>query len=130
MHRFPSQSVIIRLRVAAFLMCIKWLLIPIALGVLIHSLIDREEQLTLTAFGLVCTAVLAGVFQWIFASRGRCPLCMTPVLINKRCSKHRNAKTLFGSYGLRAALAMIFKGCFRCPYCNEPSALQVRQRGN
>jgi hypothetical protein len=129
MHRFQSQSVVTRLRLAALLMCLKWLMIPAAAGVLIYSLVYRQDYLIVVALGLICAAVLAGVFQWIFASRARCPLCMTPVLVNKRCSKHRNAKTLFGSYGLRAALAMIFKSCFRCPYCNEPSALQVRERG-
>ncbi|NJM38426.1 MAG: hypothetical protein HC845_11525 [Akkermansiaceae bacterium] len=128
MHRFPSQSVINRLKLAALFMCLQWLLVPAAIAILVYSLFHRLEHLTLVAFSLAGFAVLAGMFRWIFASRARCPLCMTPVLINKRCSKHRNAKSLFGSYGLRAALAITFKGHFRCPYCNEPSALQVRER--
>ena len=29
---------------------------------------------------------------------------------------------------LRVALAILFKGSFRCPYCNEPTAMEVRDR--
>ncbi len=128
MHRFQSRSVVTRLKLAALLMCLKWFLAPAAIAIFIYSLIYKMEYLTLVAFSLAAASVLAGIFQWIFASRARCPLCMTPVLINKDCSRHRNAKRLMGSYGLRAALAITVKGNFRCPYCNEPSVLQVRER--
>jgi hypothetical protein len=68
------------------------------------------------------------IIQWGMARRARCPLCMTPVMETKRCSKHRNAKPFLGSYRLRVALSIIFKGSFRCPFCHEPTAIQVRQK--
>ena len=62
------------------------------------------------------------------AAKTRCPLCLTPVLATKGCSKHRNARTLLGSHRLRVAMSVLFKGRFYCPYCHEPSVLEVRQK--
>ena len=31
-----------------------------------------------------------------------------------------------GSHRLRVALAILFKNQFRCPYCNESTALELR----
>ncbi|MES2438175.1 MAG: hypothetical protein V4584_03875 [Verrucomicrobiota bacterium] len=128
MHRFQSQSTITRLRSAAFLICLKCLLVPAVVGLLIYSILRDDRQLTYVAIGLGGVTILVIIFQWILASRARCPLCMTPVLATKGCSKHRNARTALGSYRLRASLAILFKGSFRCPYCNEPSVLEVRTR--
>jgi hypothetical protein len=52
------------------------------------------------------------------------------VLATKACSKHRKAKRLLGSYRLKAAVSMLTLGHFYCPYCNEPSVLEVRARNN
>jgi hypothetical protein len=51
---------------------------------------------------------------------------MTPVLGNKDCTKHRSAKTLLGSHRLRVAVSLLCTGRFRCPYCGEPTLLEVR----
>lgn len=128
MHRFASSSIIFRLRAAAFLFCLKCLLVPVVVGLLVYSFVEHDRELTIMAIGLgVLTAILLFV-QWMVAVRARCPLCMTPVLANKRCSKHRNARTLLGSHRLRVSLAILFKGRFHCPYCHEPSVLEVRNR--
>ena len=58
----------------------------------------------------------------------KCPLCVTPVLAAKNCSKGKNAKTFLGSHRLRVANNVLFKGYFRCPYCSEPTELTVRSR--
>jgi hypothetical protein len=55
---------------------------------------------------------------------------MTPVLAKKRCAKHRRARTFLGSHRLRVAMAVIFTKSFRCPYCHESTALEVRERKN
>lgn len=129
MHRFQSKSTILRLKFAALFICLRWIITPVAAGILVYSLIKHDILLTWVAMGLGIAAILVVIIQWILAARTRCPLCMTPVLATKQCSKHRNARTVFGSHRLRVALAVLFKGRFYCPYCNEPSVLQVRQRG-
>ncbi|GAA5118350.1 hypothetical protein JIN84_16130 [Luteolibacter yonseiensis] len=128
MHRFQTKSAIIRLRFAAFFLGLLWILIPAAGGILVYSLVENDKTLTLVAMGVALAAICVMIIQWILAARTRCPLCLTPVLAVKRCSKHRNAKRLLGSYRLRAALMILFKGRFHCPYCNEPSVLEVRER--
>lgn len=128
MHRFQSSSAIQRFRLASFLVFLKYLLIPTALGVLAWSLVQNDRRLTFVALGIGGVALLATLIQWIISTKTRCPLCMVPVLGSNGCSKNRNARRLFGSYRLRVAVSSLFRGHFRCPYCNEPSALQVRSR--
>ena len=126
MHYFRSELAIWRLRIAALLVCGKCLLAPVSLLTLAYSLVIRDHELTIMAGGMVLLTLLFVILQWLVSQRTQCPLCMTPVLATKGCAKHRHAKTLFGSYRLRVALAVLFQGWFRCPYCNEPSELKVR----
>jgi len=35
-------------------------------------------------------------------------------------------RSVMGSHRLRVALAILFKNQFRCPYCNESTALELR----
>jgi hypothetical protein len=128
MHRFQSQSTITRFRLASFLLCLKLLLIPGILGLLAYSIVESDHKLTYIALGAAGGTLMLAVLQFLLAGRARCPLCMTPVLASKGCSKHRNARTFFGSYRLRVALAVLFKGSFKCPYCNEPSVMEIRVR--
>jgi len=128
MHRFQSRSTIVRFKFASLLLCLKWLLAPVAAGLLVYSIIKHDMDLTWVAIGLGGATIFTLIMQWILASRTRCPLCLTPVLATKGCSKHRHAKTVLGSYRLRVSLAVLFKGSFRCPYCNEPSIMEVRDR--
>ena len=128
MHRFHSISVIFRFKVASLLLCAKYLLAPAALGLLIYSLVIGDPRLILVGYGLVVLTILAIFIQWLTGSRARCPLCMTPVLVKKECSKHRHSKPLLGSYRLPVALGVLFRGKFVCPYCHEPSVMEVRHR--
>lgn len=88
---------------------------------------DNREQIILAGI-IGASTVLAVIVQWLIAERTRCPLCLCSVLSEKGCCKHREAKSFLGSYRLRVALAVVFKGSFRCPYCDEPSVLEVRTR--
>jgi hypothetical protein len=84
----------------------------------------------LTIFGpgfLIISFVLITA-QWSTAYHAGCPLCRTPVLAPMRCMKHRKARHLLGSYRLRVALAITFAERFRCPYCNEHTAMDVREK--
>lgn len=128
MHRFPNRSVIARFRLAACLLCLKCLLAPLSAALLIYSILTDKQGLILFAVYLGGGTVLLVMIQWLVSARTRCPLCMTPVLASKNCAKHRNARSLLGSFRLRVALAIIFKDSFICPYCHEPSEMTVRTR--
>jgi hypothetical protein len=130
MHRFRSKSVLLRFKAAALLLCFRCFLTPVAILILLYSLAVLDHQLTVSALLLGGLIVLMAILQSLIASRTRCPLCMTPVLSSKGCSKHRNSRKALGSYRLRVALGILFQGSFRCPYCNEPTAMEVRDRRN
>jgi hypothetical protein len=128
MHRFPSKSTIFRFKVVAFLLCFRYVALPAIVGLLVYSLIENDHELTIVALGLGLVCFLMSLMQWLLATRTRCPLCLTPVLASNGCSKHRHARTLLGSYRLRVAAKILFRDSFECPYCNEPSAMEVRSR--
>ena len=128
MHRFSSQSSITRLKFAAILHCFGYLLVPLVIGIFGYSIYTQKDRLTFLALGLGGCTVFIIVIHWILAARARCPLCMTPVLAGKKCSKHRDARPLLGSYRLKVALCIVVQNKFRCPYCNEPSVMEVRKK--
>lgn len=74
---------------------------------------------------IIPTAVGAGVFtllvllQSVLSWRTSCQLCQTYVLREIRCSKSPKTRPLFGSYRLKVAVTIVFKGEFCCPYCGE-----------
>jgi hypothetical protein len=129
MHRLHSKAAIHRLRIAALLVCFKCVMAPLAAGLLCYALVIHDQKLTLVAVGLMLLTVIFAISQWVVAARTSCPLCMTPVLAKKGCTKHRHARTVLGSHRLRVALTILFKNSFRCPYCNEPTLLEVRRSG-
>lgn len=128
MHRLRSKSAVHRLRFAAFLFCLQCALVPLAALFLAYAILMSDTQLTIAAMGISALCAALFILQWLIAQRTNCPLCITPVLAKRNCSKSRHAKTLFGSHRLRTALSIIFTNSFRCPYCNEPTALEVRER--
>ncbi len=128
MHRFPSSSTVLRIRLASCLVCVKCLLAPITTGTLAYALLEGDQELTVFALGLGALTILTVILQWLIASRTPCPLCSTSVLADKSCSKHRKAQALCGSYRLRVALGVLFKGTFLCPYCHERSVMKTRLR--
>lgn len=95
---------------------------------LVYSVTINDKELTVISIGMAALAGLIVFFQWIIAQRTNCPLCITPVLADKDCSKNRHARTLCGSHRLHVSLSILFRNSFRCPYCNEPTALEVRDR--
>jgi hypothetical protein len=126
MHKMPSTHAIRRLRFAAMLLLAYFLLAPVAAAVLMHSFIIQDTGLAWFGLGMLLLAGLVVLLQWLVSNRANCPLCMTPVLANKSCMKHRHAKTLLGSHRLRVAVSLLCTGRFRCPYCGEPTQLEVR----
>ncbi len=126
MHRLKSTSLVYRFRLAALLLYAKYLLFVLACVSMMHATIQGSQQLAVGGAGLLGVAVVIAILQWVLAARTACPLCMTPVLARKQCATHRHAKTFLSSYRLRAAFDIVFRNSFRCPYCNEPTALEVR----
>ena len=126
MHHPRHAHTIRSLRITAFLLCLKRLVIAGAVVVFIVSFATDDRQLGIAGLGLAGLSVLLALLQWISASGARCSLCMMPVLSRKGCSKHRHAKPLLGSHRLRVALSILLKGSFRCPYCNEPTILRLK----
>ena len=125
MHHLRSNLTVVHFRLAALLLFVICLLAPVALGMLLQSLLTDNFQLTLAGSGLAIVSLGLVIPQWAAAARTGCPLCWTPVLAPKRCTKHRSAKKFLGSHRLRVALAILFKNEFRCPYCNESTALEL-----
>jgi hypothetical protein len=126
MHRFSSRHVINRFRLASLLLFLKYGGIVVSAFILVKATLHGDREGIMIGAAIAGATLLALLLQLLVAERTRCPLCLTPVLGNKGCSKHRNAKTVLGSYRLRVALAIFFKDSFRCPYCDEPSVLEVR----
>jgi hypothetical protein len=127
MHHLRSRSIIHRFRIAAFLLCLRFVLAPASAGVLIYSVSRSDKQLTLVAAGLFVVMILSMALQCWAATRANCPLCMTAVLASRHCAKSRHARAVLGSHRLHVALSILFRKSFRCPYCNEPTAMEVRQ---
>lgn len=128
MHRLQSRSVLVRFRLSAWFFILSLILIPAGIGYLGWSIFVHLHQHILFASLVIGAGIACLIIQWISASRARCPLCLTPSMAKKNCSKNRNAKKLLGSYRLKVASSIIFQNHFRCPYCNEPTALEVRHR--
>ena len=125
MHHPRSISAARRLRLACMLLLGSRLLTIVAGGLLLFSLHAHDRHLMILGSGFLVIGCMLIIAQWVSASHAGCPLCRTPVLAPMRCMKHRRARSLLGSYRLKVALAIMFKERFRCPYCNESTALDV-----
>ena len=128
MHQLRSTNTVRRFRFVALLLCLKFVLIPTVIGMMIYSLIEFNHQLVLVTAGLAAFTVLISILLWFFAVNVRCPLCMTPFMAKPGCAKHRRARTIMGNYRVPVATGILFKGRFTCPYCNEQTAMKVRER--
>ena len=128
MHRLPSPSAVHRIRLAAILLGAKCLITPLAVGLLAWSLATGDCKLAIISLSLLILVSILVLLQWLIATRANCPLCLTPVLSNKACAKHRSSRTLFGSHRLRVAVAVLCLNRFRCPYCGEHSEVRARVR--
>jgi hypothetical protein len=126
MHRPRHAHTIRNLRIAAFLLCLKRLLIPVGLVLLIGSALSHDTRWVVGGVVALGLSVVITFVQWIFSSSAKCPLCMMPPLGRSGCSRNRDARRLLGSYRLRVALSILLKGRFRCPFCNEPTVLRLK----
>jgi hypothetical protein len=127
MHHPRSIATVIRLRLSAFLLLAISLLAIVAAALLTHSIVVHDTSLITVGASIAGSCMLLLIIQWAVASSVGCPLCRTAVLAPKSCMKHRRARTLLGSHRLRVAMSILLKNRFRCPYCNEYTALKIRE---
>lgn len=71
------------------------------------------------AGGCLALLLLLQMIHSMENSKIVCPNCRSQLLVSRRCSKHKEAKKLFGSYTLRLAIHVIFSNSFRCHFCNQ-----------
>jgi hypothetical protein len=117
-----------RIRLAALMFVVQFVILGGSVAVLAYAgLMDERDLAIGGAFGLLA-GILMILLWWLLASRANCPLCMMPVMVNKRCAKHGKARTVLGSHRLRVALSILFRNAFNCPYCMESTAVRVRSR--
>jgi hypothetical protein len=128
MHRLHAKQMITRFRISSLLFLLMLLVPVVALPLLAMGWFWHDPVQIYSGVAVLVSMPVVSVTQWIVSSRARCPLCMTTVLADKSCSKHREARRLLGSFRLRVALSILFRNHFHCPYCGEPTAMQVRER--
>ena len=128
MHQLRTPARLRAFRLASLLFCIKFLLLATGIGFMVHSVIFIDWHSTQMGFGLVAASLLATLTRVLMAGYIRCPLCMAAVFAPLASNKHRRARRLFGSHRLRVAVSILFRNWFTCPYCNEATAIKLRQR--
>lgn len=128
MHRLHSRTALNSFRLGTLLMLLfsASLIAAMVLGIL--GLINGSPELLRWFLITIAATPVLGISYLITGHRARCPLCMNPPIVPRRCQKHRNSRRLFGSYRLRVAAAIMFSGTFVCPYCGERTALELRER--
>jgi hypothetical protein len=126
MHSPRSINLIYRFRFAAVMWCARVCLLSASFVLMLGGVCVYDPYLTYVGAGAGISGGFMAILQWMIASKARCPLCQTPILADKACSRHRQAKSAFGSHRTRVALSIIFKNQFYCPYCNEPTLLRLK----
>lgn len=129
MHKLPSSDTLRRFRVASLLILVMFVALPSAVGFALAGMLLEEMRWFVFAGVSVGIVLFCLTVNLALGARLRCPLCMVPPLQNRGCSKHRIAGRMLGSYRLKVAHSIMFKDSFRCPYCGEPTSMEVRQRG-
>lgn len=130
MHRLRSKASILRFRSAAFLLWLNHVAILVTVVFCARLIFTQESQSLPTALGLLLFLPLLTILRWIISYRTNCPLCLTPVLGGKNCSKHRRVRRVLGSHKIPVAHSILFNNSFCCPYCNESTVLELRRKSH
>jgi hypothetical protein len=106
-----------------------WLALLLAVATVVILFVTRDDGLRSLALSLTGSVLLLFLMQQILGKQAVCPLCHASFGMGSACSRHRNARHIFGSYTLRKALSILIKRYFRCIYCGEATTLKkVRTR--
>ena len=131
MHKQRSLKALRALNIGAYHFVFNILLAIGAIGYFLYSAVLYDERGIMIGGGLAVLWLLSALIFFLKGASLRCSLCMNPVWAGRKCQKHSKAKPALGvSYRLGIALSVIFKGCYRCPYCGESfSARKSRKPG-
>jgi hypothetical protein len=110
------------------LVLLMFLTLPVAAAFLAYGVITKDVDLMRIAARILGLGLFLKILTYIMSGRLKCPLCLGAPLRKLGCTKHRTAETLLGSYTAEVAVAVLFKDKFRCPYCGERTAMEVRER--
>jgi hypothetical protein len=116
-------------RVSVFLSVLGWMLAAAALVCLVQVFTaaggDLQRQRALAFFACLGAYLVVRLVTFFHAMRLKCPLCHGPVLHEKRCHMHRDARRIgFLSYRVSAILDILAGGVFNCMYCGTPFRLR------
>ena len=128
MHRMPTKSSLRNLRLGTMFFLLFGLDMLAFVGLGIAAVWTRDPAVVRVFLWSAGSLPVLGIAYLAIGSRAKCPLCTNPPLTPRRCTKHRNAKRLFGSYRLKVAMSVFFNDSFVCPHCGEPTLLEVRDR--
>lgn len=130
MHRFRDPHAQSRLITVSFLEWLKWVVALCSLCMLTWGGFHSDASHILLGGEFAGLAVLVQVFVFAVGRRTQCPLCMTPILGNASCAKHRRARSILGNHRLKVAWDVLSSRQLICPYCNERTELTSRSRFN
>ena len=116
-------------RFSVFLSTVGWgLLVASAVFLTLVFLADDEvlkRERGVHFLGCFGAYLLVRLVTFVHAMRLKCPLCHGPVLHQKRCHMHRNARRIaFLSYRVSTILDILGDGVFSCMYCGTPFRLR------
>ena len=92
--------------------------------------LNADFTLIYAAGACLATLLLLQLYHFMECTKIVCPNCRSQLLKSRSCSKHRNAKKLFGSYLLRIAFQVIFTNKFRCHFCDNIYQWRGKNRGS
>jgi len=127
-HHPRSNSIIFRFRLASSLIFFSALALLPAVGLFGYGALTNDVRFIAISVGIFGIILLLMFINLSTTSSLRCPLCMAPPLRNRRCSKHRDCKRIFGSHRLKVAHSILFSDYFACPYCGERTVMRVREK--
>lgn len=128
MHRLSSYYALRRFRIVSLLILLMFLTLPVVVAFLCYGVFSKDVELMRIAAMILGFGFILKVITYIMAGRLRCPLCLGVPFRKLGCTKHKSAETLLGSYQAEVAASVLFKDKFRCPYCGERTAMEVRER--
>jgi hypothetical protein len=126
MHRLRSEELVRRYRLASLLWIFVCICLPVTIGLLGYGIYEKRHDFMYYGLGSAGLGLFLMMWFTILSNRLRCPLCMVQPLSRRGCAKNRNAGKLLGSYRLMVAASILVRDHFRCPYCGEPTAMEVR----
>lgn len=127
MHHIQSKFRANAFRRASTVFILAYLSLFVAAGSTIYIIVEEPEGQLALYGSILGTTLLLWILALIISGTCRCQLCQASTMRSLKCSHHTRAKRLLGSYRLRIAVAILFKGSFRCSYCGEAFNLKPKE---